>query len=621
MTSIVHSISKKVTSSVESGQAIASIRLDWAIALLSGWWVGGAYIDGWAHRHDRVDQSFFTPWHAVFYSGFLAVACVLLITVFRNSRRGYGGWQAVPAGYEWSMLGVATFAFGGVADFVWHALFGIEASTEALLSPTHLLLAFGAILIMHGPLRARDHRLAPNHGFVQQLPVLLSLAFVLSMLSFMTQFAHPLIDPWAAKQPGNAQSISQLYVMNADGTGQTRLLNDPQIQYWYPTYSRDGRKIAYAAGTPQKLQIFVANADGSSATQLTNDQATNINPDWSPDGRQIVFSSAREGKFQLYVMNADGSKQTRLTDSGSNLYAAWSPSGRQIAFTGIRAEEWQVYVMNADGSGETRLTNTEKGNYFPQWSPDGRKIVFTSGRDGQNQIFVMNADGSDQTRLTDNTADERFGRWSPSGDKIVFASRRNGYFDIYAMNGDGTRQTNLTNNPGMENGGLQSWSPDGRKIIYTAESRPRLQPFLTENLGIASILLQAALLVGLVLLALRRWPLPPGTLTLIFTLNSILMSFLNDQFQFIPAAFAAGLLCDGLLWWLKPSANRPGALRLFVFLVPAIYYSSYFLVVMLTQGIAWSIHLWIGSIVLAGVVGVLLSYLMPSRAPMEQRAE
>jgi hypothetical protein len=104
--------------------------------------------------------------------------------------------------------------------------------------------------------------------------------------------------------------------------------------------------------------------------------------------------------------------------------------------------------------------------------------------------------------------------------------------------------------------------------------------------------------------------LPVGSLTLVFTLNAVLMSFMHDQYRFIPAAALAGLAADLLLRWLRPSVVRSGPLRLFAFAIPAIYYALYFVVLIVTQGLGWSVHLWTGSIVLAGVVGLLLSYLI-----------
>jgi len=144
---------------------------------------------------------------------------------------------------------------------------------------------------------------------------------------------------------------------------------------------------------------------------------------------------------------------------------------------------------------------------------------------------------------------------------------------------------------------------------------------VSQSLGVSAFLIQPALLMGIVLFGLRRWTLPFGTLTLMLLINTALLSLLHDQYILIPSAALAGLLADGLFWLVRPSAERLTAVRLFAFAVPAILYALYFLTLLLTTGIAWSTHLWAGAIVLAGVVGLLLSYLVaPPVAPMEHGA-
>jgi len=61
-----------------------SIGLDWALAILSALFVGGLFLDGWAHTHGRVDQSFFTPWHAVFYAGYAMTASALVASLLEK---------------------------------------------------------------------------------------------------------------------------------------------------------------------------------------------------------------------------------------------------------------------------------------------------------------------------------------------------------------------------------------------------------------------------------------------------------------------------------------------------------------------------------------------------------
>ena len=103
----------------------------------------------------------------------------------------------MPPGYELSLLGGGIFLAGGVADMVWHTLFGVEVGVDALYSPTHLVLGVGMTLIVSGPFRAAWRRPGPATA-MSVLPMLFSLAFTLSVLTFFTQIAHPLVRPRAA---------------------------------------------------------------------------------------------------------------------------------------------------------------------------------------------------------------------------------------------------------------------------------------------------------------------------------------------------------------------------------------------------------------------------------------
>lgn len=129
---------------------------DLALAATSVWIVAAVHLDGRAHYLDLPD-SFFTWWHLLLYSGVATAAALLLAMGVRRRNAGRSLISAavsMPPGYGWSLAGVGVFSAAGVADMGWHIRFGVESGLDALISPTHLLLFTGAVLLFSGPLRA-----------------------------------------------------------------------------------------------------------------------------------------------------------------------------------------------------------------------------------------------------------------------------------------------------------------------------------------------------------------------------------------------------------------------------------------------------------------------------------
>jgi hypothetical protein len=151
--------------------------------LFGTWLLVGLFVDGWAHTNLDTLETFFTPWHALFYSGFGATAAWIAYCVQRE-----GG---VPRGYAAAVVGLVAFAAGGVGDLTWHTLFGIERDVEALLSPTHLVLFAGLALILSSPFQAAW--LAPRDAPSLRafLPALLSLALVTALCLFFLMYLTP----------------------------------------------------------------------------------------------------------------------------------------------------------------------------------------------------------------------------------------------------------------------------------------------------------------------------------------------------------------------------------------------------------------------------------------------
>jgi hypothetical protein len=159
--------------------APAGGRFPWLVVGACTWILVGLFLDGWSHIHREAGdaESFFTPWHGVLYSG---VAATVAVHVWDSRRAG-----GLRPGYAPSLAAGVVVLLAGFVDMVWHTLLGVEADLDALLSPPHLLLITAGTLVFAGPLRA-----AVQTGAVA-LPTAFSAAFVVTGLSFFTQYAHP----------------------------------------------------------------------------------------------------------------------------------------------------------------------------------------------------------------------------------------------------------------------------------------------------------------------------------------------------------------------------------------------------------------------------------------------
>jgi TolB protein len=254
---------------------------------------------------------------------------------------------------------------------------------------------------------------------------------------------------------GNAPPWGRLFVASPNGAGARDItpagIKDVQGAAW----SADGRRIAISAiaENDHDPEIFVLSADGTILRRLTNNHLSDRQPTWSPDGRRLAFASARTGLFQIYSMRADGSRQRRLTHQNEDCETpAWSPNGRWIVCS-CQLGYWKLVRMRPDGSGERRLLPgyplTESS---PSWTPDGL-IVFSRGAKSARGrgIFSVRADGTGLRRIRAKGGDPAP---SPDGRQIAFAWMPDGANqELFVMRRDGTgvRQITATNGV-MESG-------------------------------------------------------------------------------------------------------------------------------------------------------------------------
>ncbi|MGI8547828.1 MAG: hypothetical protein ACR2M1_10900 [Gemmatimonadaceae bacterium] len=185
-----------------------------------------------------------------------------------------------------------------------------------------------------------------------------------------------------------------------------------------PTFSPDGRTIAYANGADRGTDIMISDASGDAeARRITVGKGSdNTSPSFSPDGRQIAFMSGRAGHPELYTMDADGTNPQILTEFtyGESSYRAspdWSPDGRQIAYESRINGDFQIGTIDLRDR-TTKQFTSEGENEDPAWAPDGRHLVFSSTRSGPRQLWVLDTESGRMRQLT-RAAGARLPSWSP----------------------------------------------------------------------------------------------------------------------------------------------------------------------------------------------------------------
>ncbi|HEY0544331.1 MAG TPA: FG-GAP-like repeat-containing protein [Pyrinomonadaceae bacterium] len=348
----------------------------------------------------------------------------------------------------------------------------------------------------------------------------------------------------------------QIWMMNTDGSNQMQFAGITQPTPIAPSWSPDGSKLAFASGG----EIYVINANGTGEHPVTNNPAIDRDPAWSPDGSKIVFS--RSGS-SIFVINLDGMNEQNLSQGIDDREPAWSSDGTKIAFVRKATATLNgIYLMDVNGANQVRIIADQQvslgnENNSPSWQPvasppntfvisgritrsgvglsgvtlylngstattmtdafgnyqfnnlpaggmysvtpwllkhlftppsrtfilnanqiadftaqetcqgvncvtNGGKIAFVRN---DAEIYVMNPDGSGQTNVTNNAATDKDASYSPDGSKIVFSTNRDGNYEVYAMNADGSSPLRLTNQTGDD--AFPSYSPDGSHIVFT----------------------------------------------------------------------------------------------------------------------------------------------------------
>ncbi|MCC7052601.1 MAG: PD40 domain-containing protein [Gemmatimonadaceae bacterium] len=277
-------------------------------------------------------------------------------------------------------------------------------------------------------------------------------------------------------------------------------------------FSRDGRWITFQSSRDGRTcdQQYVMRTDGSALQRVSNGRGKTTCGWFLPGSDRLFFGSSHMhdstcppkpdpskgyvwplDKFDIFTVNRDGTDLRRLTHYDAyTAEAVLSPDGRTIVFTSLKDGDLEIYTMNVDGSNVKRLTTAAGYDGGPWWSPDGTKIVYRAHhprdttelrqyrellaqgfiRPSKVELFVMNADGSDNRQIT-ALGGANFGpSWTPDGRRIIFSSNhrnpRSGNFDLFLVDLDGKNLEQVTASPVFD--GFPMFSPDGKQLIWAS---------------------------------------------------------------------------------------------------------------------------------------------------------
>ena len=268
------------------------------------------------------------------------------------------------------------------------------------------------------------------------------------------------VDPtakWMCFASTRNSERSAVYLQRTDGASVTRLTSDDSDNA-FPTFSPDGRQIAFCSTRTGTWNVYTMDTDGRSVVTVTTGPSQCVHPTYSPDGTRLCYSSlgVRSHQWELWVVTlATGERQ----QIGYGLFPAWCPAkaGPQggvdrIAFQRARERGsrwfslWTLDLVDGEARRVTEVAvSSNAAIVSPAWSPDGKRLAFATVLDpgrsdgkrgrGEQDVWTISADGTDRRRLTDGNGVNLSPCWAADG-RVYFVSNRGGTENIWSVRPD-----------------------------------------------------------------------------------------------------------------------------------------------------------------------------------------
>jgi len=622
--------------------APADRRIAWVALGFGGWITLGLVLALWAIDQGVADHPFASPYHIPAYAGLVTLCVYCAARLVISLRRGTGWRGTLESGYGTLAIGAITAVVALILELGWREGIGINLGIEENIAPTRVAVSLALFLVAVAPLRAA---LLLEPGRVPRLPMLLSAGLALAVIGLAVRF-HPAVNPWFEDAGVPQYAPAELWVMDANGSHQTRILetNDPAIGYGYASWSADGAQIVYSRfdipdmdETRTDADIWTMAPDGTGSRQLAGGEGMQWIPKLSHDAHWVAYTQESAGgpwanpgpvgpgpgagpvggaavgplsvplaEADLWQQRADGSGAAqRLSDSPADDRApVYSPDGSMIVFDSTRDGNTEIYVLDLATMAERRLTNDPGEDWGASWSPDGERIAFNSSRSGAMNVFVMAADGSNVRQITYavGSVGDLAPSWTPDGANLVYTERIGdaGQGEVWSIPSGGGRPVNLTRS---EFAADEAWTgavgPDGRIVFSRSlQGPPEVSGLAREDLGAAAMLLSALLVAMMAVVVVQAgWTF--GSLTLVCGIAVALVAIPAQEWRFAAIGLAVGLVADVAVW-RSSGGLRP---RIAGAVAGAALVIAFGLATLATSRLGWSPTLLIGVATAASVVG------------------